>query len=80
MLMTNNARLCPQHREKTVATGCSTEPQCSCAKTCFDYMSALSIHSIPHCVLVLLKNEPIQCLFIVFHTEVGLLFLLLHMY
>lgn len=41
MLITNNAVLCPQHREKTVNTGCSYEPQCNYT-TCFHDISFLS--------------------------------------
>lgn len=37
MLITNNAQLCPQHREKTVTTGCSYKRECNYKKNISRY-------------------------------------------
>lgn len=55
MLMTNNAQLCPEHREKTVTTRCSHEPACT-SQTILLFFELLCILCCIFISVVLVSN------------------------
>lgn len=67
MLITNNVLLCTEHREKTVTTGCSYEPECNYAKASF--MIFLFHPCIYYYFCFCLENK-LNYMFGILHTDV----------